>query len=103
MRPPRSSTTTPTPTTTGACSTDSAALHGDAVAWLTPLEHGLPRLGGYRARLDRALERAAGRRPASTSPHRAWTATTAIWFELHEDLIRLAGRTREDEVAAGRA
>ena len=25
------------------------------------------------------------------------------WFELHEDLIRLAGRTREAEVAAGRA
>ena len=26
-----------------------------------------------------------------------------IWFELHEDLIQLAGRTREDEAAAGRA
>ena len=26
-----------------------------------------------------------------------------IWFELHEDLIGLAGRTRADEVAAGRA
>ena len=26
-----------------------------------------------------------------------------IWFELHEDLIRLAGRTRAAEVAAGRA
>ena len=26
-----------------------------------------------------------------------------IWFELHEDLIQLAGRTRADEVAAGRA
>ena len=26
-----------------------------------------------------------------------------VWFELHEDLIRLAGKTREDEVAAGRA
>ena len=25
------------------------------------------------------------------------------WFELHEDLILLAGRTRADEVAAGRA
>jgi pyruvate,orthophosphate dikinase len=27
----------------------------------------------------------------------------SVWFELHEDVIRLAGRTREDEVAAGRA
>ena len=26
-----------------------------------------------------------------------------IWFELHEDLIQLAGRTRADEAAAGRA
>ena len=26
-----------------------------------------------------------------------------IWFELHEELIALAGRTREAEVAAGRA
>ena len=26
-----------------------------------------------------------------------------VWFELHEDLIQLAGRTRADEVAAGRA
>jgi pyruvate, orthophosphate dikinase len=27
----------------------------------------------------------------------------SIWFEFHEDLILLAGRTRADEVAAGRA
>jgi pyruvate,orthophosphate dikinase len=26
-----------------------------------------------------------------------------IWFELHEDLIGLAGRTRAAEVEAGRA
>ena len=26
-----------------------------------------------------------------------------IWFELHEDLIALAGRTRAAEVEAGRA
>jgi pyruvate,orthophosphate dikinase len=26
-----------------------------------------------------------------------------IWFELHEDLIQLAGRTRAAEVEAGRA
>jgi pyruvate,orthophosphate dikinase len=26
-----------------------------------------------------------------------------IWFELHEELILLAGRSRADEVAAGRA
>jgi pyruvate,orthophosphate dikinase len=27
----------------------------------------------------------------------------SAWFELHEDLILLAGRNRADEVAAGRA
>jgi pyruvate,orthophosphate dikinase len=26
-----------------------------------------------------------------------------VWFELHEDLIQLSGRTREEESAAGRA
>ncbi len=40
---------------------------------------------------------------AGTWPHPGSTATTAIWFELHEDLIQLAGRTREEESAAGRA
>jgi len=27
----------------------------------------------------------------------------SAWFELHEELILLTGRTRADEVAAGRA
>jgi pyruvate,orthophosphate dikinase len=27
----------------------------------------------------------------------------SVWFELHEELILLAGRNRADEVAAGRA
>jgi pyruvate,orthophosphate dikinase len=26
-----------------------------------------------------------------------------VWFELHEDLIQLAGRTRAEEVESGRA
>jgi len=77
-------------------------LHNDAVAWLTPLEHGLARLSDYRARLDRALDQ------AQTGDHRFVASPQvdsyhSIWFELHEDLIQLAGRTREDEVAAGRA
>ncbi len=79
-----------------------AQLHDNAVAWLTPLEHGLPRLGDYRARLDLALEQAqAGDHRYVASPR--VDSYHSIWFELHEDLIRLAGRSREDEVAAGRA
>lgn len=60
------------------------------------------RLAHYPARFDRALERIrAGdhswfARPVADSYH-------TVWFELHEDLIGLAGLTRADEAAAGRA
>jgi pyruvate,orthophosphate dikinase len=79
-----------------------AALHADASAWIGPLVGQLPRLVRYARRLDAAAAAAAagdGRfiaSPRVDSYH-------GVWFELHEDLIRLAGRTREDEVAAGRA
>jgi pyruvate,orthophosphate dikinase len=81
---------------------DLGVLHADATAWLIPLESQATLLGDYRARLDRAAEQAIvgdGRFVASPrvdSYHGAW-------FELHEELIQLAGRTRADEVAAGRA
>jgi pyruvate,orthophosphate dikinase len=79
-----------------------AALHADASAWITPLLGQLPRLARYAHRLDAAATAAAagdGRyiaSPRTDSYH-------GVWFELHEDLIRLAGKTREDEAAAGRA
>ncbi len=79
-----------------------ATIHADATAWLAPLEPTLPRLGDYRARLSRALEAAQsgdGRYVASPRVD----SYHGIWFELHEDLIQLAGRTREEEAAAGRA
>jgi pyruvate,orthophosphate dikinase len=79
-----------------------AALHRDAVVWLTPIETGCPRLAGYRVRLGRAAEAVQasdGRYVASPRVD----SYHGIWFELHEDLIQLAGRTRADEVAAGRA
>ncbi len=81
---------------------DLAALHEDASAWLSELEPASPRLRGYRPRLTRALERAqAGDGKYVASPR--VDSYHGIWFELHEDLIQLAGRTREDETAAGRA
>lgn len=61
-----------------------------------------PRLTGYAARLDRAIERIAEgdhtyvARPIMDSYH-------TVWFELHEDLIGLCGLTRAEEAAAGRA
>jgi pyruvate, orthophosphate dikinase len=79
-----------------------AALNADAMAWLTPVDTGNPRLGGYRVRLGRAAEAAqAGDDRYLASPR--VDSYHGIWFELHEDLIQLAGRTRADEVAAGRA
>ncbi len=74
-----------------------AALHADVLNWLEPLKSDLPRLADYGVRLGRALEQAqAGDQRFVASPR--VDSYHGIWFELHEDLIRLAGRTRADEV-----
>jgi pyruvate, orthophosphate dikinase len=79
-----------------------ATLNADAIDWLKPLEAGCPRLADYGIRLGRALERArAGDQRYVASPR--VDSYHGVWFELHEDLIQLAGRSREEEVAAGRA
>jgi pyruvate,orthophosphate dikinase len=79
-----------------------AAHHADASAWITPLVGHLPRLARYAQRLDAAAAAAtAGDGRYIASPR--LDSYHGVWFELHEDLIRLAGRTREEEVAAGRA
>ncbi|MCP3996416.1 MAG: pyruvate, phosphate dikinase [bacterium] len=78
------------------------SLHGDSVAWLAELSRGLPRLGSYVARLDRAAAEVAGGETNYLASPRI-DSFHNVWFELHEDLILLAGRTREEEVAAGRA
>ena len=79
-----------------------AELHADVDAWLAPLTEGLPRLARYGVRLAAASAAAAagdGRFVASPRVD----SYHGTWFELHEDLILLAGRNRADEVAAGRA
>jgi pyruvate,orthophosphate dikinase len=79
-----------------------ADLHADACAFLERVEASSARLAGYRARLTRALAQArAGDQKFVASPR--VDSYHGIWFELHEDLIGLAGRTREEEAAAGRA
>jgi hypothetical protein len=77
-------------------------LHEDAVAWLAPLETACRRLAGYRERLSRAIDKAVGGDQRYVASPRV-DSYHGIWFELHEDLIQLAGRTREEETAAGRA
>ena len=79
-----------------------AALHVDASAWLAPLVAGLPRLGAYGERLELAAAMAASGDGKYVASPRV-DSYHSIWFELHEDLILLAGRNRADEVAAGRA
>ena len=78
------------------------ALHAEVSAWLPPLVARLPRLAAYRDRLERAAAAArAGDARYLASPR--VDSYHSIWFELHQDLILLAGRKRADEVAAGRA
>ena len=81
---------------------DLGALHADASAWLRPLVAGLPRLAAYHERLERAAAAARGGDNRFVASPRV-DSYHGAWFELHEDLILLARRSRADEVAAGRA
>jgi pyruvate,orthophosphate dikinase len=77
-------------------------LHADVETWLAGAAAGLPRLARYGDRLGAAAAAAtAGDGRYIASPR--VDSYHGAWFELHEDLIGLAGRTRADEVAAGRA
>jgi pyruvate,orthophosphate dikinase len=77
------------------------ALASDADSWLGDLIT-WPRSTAYRARLTRALEQASAGDPRYVASPRV-DSYHGVWFELHEDLIELAGSTRAEEVAAGRA
>ncbi|WP_433598249.1 MarR family transcriptional regulator [Nocardia sp. CA-135953] len=76
-------------------------LHAEALPLVERVGTLAERLSVYPQRLERALQRVdAGdmtyiARPVLDSYH-------TVWFELHEDLIGLAGLTRADEAAAGR-
>ena len=78
------------------------SLHDEAVALLTPLESANPRLADYCWRLGRAIGKAQGGDHRYVASPRV-DSYHGVWFELHEDLIQLAGRTREQEVEGGRA
>ena len=79
-----------------------AAIHDDATTWLRPIEPTVARFRDYESRLSRAFEAAKGGDGRYVASPRV-DSYHGIWFELHEDLIQLAGRTREEESAAGRA
>ena len=79
-----------------------ATFHGAAMGWLAPLQSRLERFCVYRSRLDAAYARARDGDTRYVASPRVDSYHSA-WFELHEDLILLAGRTRAEEVASGRA
>ncbi len=71
------------------------AVHERVDEVLQRLAQGEPRFGHYQAKLLAALER------AEAGEHR-WVSDATIesyhtvWFELHEDLLRVVGRRREE-------
>jgi pyruvate,orthophosphate dikinase len=74
---------------------DLAALHAGTESWLAPLAGLLPRFDIYRTRLGRALDLArSGDQRFVASPR--VDSYHSVWFELHEDLIRLSGKKRAE-------
>ncbi|MGQ4615557.1 hypothetical protein [Nocardia sp. R7R-8] len=79
-----------------------AALDTDFQPLVARIAQVAPRLAAYSRRFGNAIEQIRGgdvsfvARPIADSYH-------TVWFEFHEELIGLVGRTREEEAAAGRA
>ena len=77
-------------------------VHAEIVAIVGAVSQTVVRLGVYVERLQEAIDAvAAGDQAMMANPLRESYHT--VWFELHEELIRLSGRNRADEAAAGRA
>lgn len=77
-------------------------VHGTAATIIAAAAELVARLGRYRERLEVARARLA----AGDERHLAHPSVDSyhsIWFELHEELIALAGTDRAREVDAGRA
>ncbi len=70
-------------------------LHERFEPILVALIAGESRLGLYQQKLDAALEKAEAGATAAVSDARSDSYHT-VWFELHEDLLRLGGRQREE-------
>jgi hypothetical protein len=72
-----------------------SALHERAEPVLNGLARLIPRLKIYSDKLEAALDRAEDGDPAWVSDiHRDSYHT--VWFELHEELLRIVGREREE-------
>ncbi len=79
-----------------------AEVVAETAEWLSSLTGCPARFGIYVSRLERALTLARDGDERFVASPRV-DSCHSVWFDLHEDLIRLAGSTRSQEVAAGRA
>jgi hypothetical protein len=71
------------------------ALHEQIEPVLAAISGGLPRMTVYATRLLTALEQAEDGNPEWVSDVRRDSYHT-VWFELHEDLLRIMGETRAE-------
>ena len=72
-----------------------SAAHEHAEPVLGALARVMPRLARYAERLESALARAEGGESEWVSGVRCDSYHT-VWFELHEDLLRILGRARRE-------
>ena len=77
-------------------------IHPRVLAVVEEVSAAESRLARYGERLTAALE-ALQRGDTQMMAHPLRDSYHTVWFELHEELIRLCGRTRASEAAAGRA
>ncbi|MEQ8840407.1 MAG: PEP/pyruvate-binding domain-containing protein [Acidimicrobiales bacterium] len=77
-------------------------IHHEIMPLLAEVAALEPRLARYGDRLARALA-ALEAGDLAMFAHPLRDSYHTVWFELHEELIRLSGRNRADEAAAGRA
>jgi hypothetical protein len=72
-----------------------SALHERAEPVLSGLARGLPRLGIYAMKLEAALDKAeSGEIGWVSDIHR--DSYHSVWFELHEEVLRIMGTEREE-------
>jgi len=72
-----------------------SAVHERVLPILASFSAALPRFAVYAQKLERALDRAEGGEPAFVSDATRDSYHT-VWFELHEDILRVLGRTRTE-------
>ena len=70
-------------------------LHERADILLVQFEHVLPRFAHYRTQLLSAVQNAENGKSEWVSSPKLESYHT-LWFELHEDLLRMLGRRRRE-------